>query len=85
MTWEVWLLGGLGFVFLNLLAIVLVKGGSVETAEEIELRGRLERHDELLTAMVTLEAELGRIPTTREVWERALEDSGGEPPAGEST
>lgn len=86
MTWEIYTLAALGFVFLNLLAVALVRGGSAaqDAVREANAR-RLRRHGELWEAMVFLESKLGRIPTIREVWAQAeLEDSGGEPPAGES-
>jgi len=77
-------LAALGLLFLVLLSFVVMREPDYDpTTEEIEMKLRIQRHNRHLETMVLLEAELGRIPTPREVWDYelavdALEDISGE-------
>lgn len=70
----------LGALFLVLLSAWLMPGRPPEPSEEeLEMARRIRRHNRLLETMVKLDGELGRIPTTREIWARIeLEDSSAE-------
>lgn len=74
-------------VFFGIAIEVLTAEESYEE-EDYETKLMIERHNKHLETMVRLEAQLGRIPTAREIWQYEMEadlvDFSGEIPKEES-